>query len=371
VALANPFLPTTRIVFPSGWRDSFNITTAHNVQPPPYPEGFDATQWGDTWVRLQGAADVSVWREWPDTHDKFGIPEVDGTQYIVADQQLLPYTEWGKPRMSPHTIWATLDTPQQAIDNNHGAVFYELDTHNAEIHNPSFGAGPGPWWGTPYVVTPFTQTVLEWHDGASTTGGRYGKPSVESTIRTVQAASFTPGAFGWPFIPTARRQRLLLVGHQSEEFGVPDVSNVDLTQTVYSTGSSMPQFGTTVIDLKNRPVYPQGFSATLYGNNFPMVHFPRRLLPPGLNATQWGSHMAAYRIRYLQPVGSDQLVFEDSPEFDGWLTISHKTNPLFCEGLDSSKLGVPDVRLRYRYIRPYMIQGSRCMGHGVTVTRGS
>lgn len=362
VVLDNPFLPATQLLSNVGnisplYPAQFGVVL---VQGNPQPEGFHSLKMGQPWVRVQGC--VTIW-DWPSSQFSFGIPTFKPTQLVAVGNTNL-FTAYGKPRFSPHTIWCRLDTPQQAIDNHDGRTFRQID-------DPLGTGDTGPFWGNTNV-TLGQRTIYQYHSYYSqATGDHLGQPTMVVLKRFVSPTGLNSLRFGYPEFPTIKE--VFVPPLNSLVFGTHTVEREPYLgpQTLQPQGLNSLQMGATQAELLNRPVYPVGFVATQWGNNNPMVHFPRHVYPNGYTATQWGTQYVDFAIRRVYPSGHDSFTSGyEQRLFAERMRVRHLTNPVYTVGVEDSALGQPAVMNLIQRINPYQIEGSRCLGHDVTVTHG-
>lgn len=373
-----PDPPSTVILYDVGGYSLYQFPTntgvgSPSVQGMPQPEGIYSTRFGDTWIRVQGC--VTKW-EWPSSQWTFGRPSLNATQYInvedTADKNL--HTQWGKPRFTPHTIWCRLDTPTQAKMNHpESGQFHEVDSRLY-----SYSGSVGPWWGNAFVSDGAPRYVRHYHrlvdPGKSQAIGGWvsSELNIALSIRRIFLVGANNTRFGYPTFPFLKD---VWAGNiEFTQMGEPSVGFPEgwvWSQYIVSAMGVVTQWGANRIELLNRPIYPVGSSMTQWGNNTPMVHFPRHVYAQGLNATQYGDTRVEFRIRYLVAEGFDAFISEyDLDNFKEQMRVRWRAMYIRALSSDMSGVGLPTIELKYQYIRPYQIIGSRCMGHDVKVTRG-
>lgn len=361
VALENPDLPSTRVLFPDGVAPN-NLFGFPTFRKHPTPGGWGSLQFGTAWIRVQGCS--PRW-DFPDSQFSFGRPSLNATQYVDVDGT--DSSEFGWQRSSPHTIYATLTTPPQAVANHPGRTFTLIDSG-------PFGQNPTPpWFGTTWIYRVGPQYIYHWHNGEleKWTDGRPGTPVVELKRRYITPAGIRSNRFGYPTLPTL--QWLWAGDLAPTAFGDVTLTRPPYPHTValLLNGYSATQWGATQIENFNRNVYPQGFSATVYGNNNPMVHYPRRVYPGGYTATQYGASWVSDRVRVVETIGADSFEEGYTPgQFAGRLRVTqtvYGNDGALAQGADSSEFGQAELRLTTQRINPYMIPPPRfCWPHTVT-----
>ena len=222
------------------------------------------------------------------------------------------------PRVSPHTIWARLDTPQQAKDNHPGKTFCEVDKFCYQSSHP-FGPsadGTGPWFGSIKVHTPTgwngVAEIKCWPSGNQACQRSFlyvGSPRIENLVRKTSPEGWRSIRFGYPRVTTPTLQYVGVWGSANVDtkFGTAVVTdNGPRFALNVSLGSTFAA-GNTHIEKLNREVYVSGLNATIWGNNNPMVHYPRVLTPTNTDMTLWGTHWASHSPRWLFFEGHDSL----------------------------------------------------------------
>ena len=394
-ALADVYV--LQLVFPEGiqWELDEGV---HTVYGSPMLEGLDATQWGQAWVRAQGCITKSYFASSLFT---WGNAWVHGavTQYIyhgwvwvyskIVDDYVISDndpTPWGKPFTSPYTIYCQEQiAPPELVRQLQRCIEPYHDFKEVAPIPPPGGwghwVGGHPWFGLTRVATYYsTQYVRQWHSTSSFGSYTYGSSmvfsstaTVASSIQYVTVEGIKSLKYGMPRFPVRTRTTYAL-GSDSLEFGVVDAFAVPLQPEpyIYPPAISSSTFGVTKVELYNRYLLASGFNALKYFVNppsppmLPMVHHPYTFPAVGLDATLFSEYATiGYRIRYLNltDLGFEATQMDGEYEFLGsQMTVRHLTNPLFTQGADQTLYGTSTVWLKYRYINPYMIQGSRCLG---------
>ena len=305
--------------------------------------------------------------------ESFGIPPPSLARFVV----------------SPHTIWARLDTPAQAIENHKPESkfpFCEIDKFCHSSRHP-FGEsadGTGPWFGAARVHAP-----LGW-DGTvpivcgtsyNPTSERYkechryfarlGEPSIALLRRVVEFDGMRRVRFGYPRLmtPTTRTIRVWNANYLgtivSDAFTVEN-RNVYLPNVTVGQSSVI---GATRIENLNRPVYVAGLVATQWGGNNPMVHYPRTVTPVDSDLTQYGVTWVSHSPRTLFLAGFDSFVSEWT-DFRGMMWV--RQGRRFIRGYGYNVLtewGTAVVAQAEPVLTPYGI-AAPCVSPHVTVEFG-
>lgn len=339
------------------------------VQSSPFPQGWDSSVFGAVEVRLQGC-----YPYWDQPSSEFGIPRIPRPIVITGvcvrrdgdTQNRIPQTDWGRPRITPHTVWATPDTPQQAVDNHP-----ESDTFTL-IDDLGDTRGPDVQWGRA-TVTSRIRYIYHFHrrldEGDTTIGEQFGEPETNNKNRQLKLDGIAPGLCGIPDIPW--RRFVYVVSWRSDVFGTAEIVGKlpEYNAPVTPTGTAMTAFGTTKVELRNRVIYPTGTRMDVFGNNNPMVHYPRKVTDAGgYDLSVWGTGTVEFFIRQIFPEGTDMFASTYDPMgFAYRMRVRKATNPTTATGFDASSAGKPSVQLAVRKIGPYQIPPAKCFGHDVAV----
>ena len=394
VRLADLTLPTVQFVSPPSISPPLDLEQRQIVSGPIYTEGVDSSVYGQPVVYNFGIRMERgiLPRFYMDTHR---YCTVIGVQYIhVKDLNPLIFDEDGnqipppntgqwsnmlvmdkvnKPRVSPYTVYCTDDPEvctQQAGENNPGKLFiplYPLD--DGMYQNQDIGGLKG-WGYLPRAEVTLKNRTLKAYSLAGLPV--FGVTRVAQTVQIVRVSGVNYLRFGYALEVWPYPQWLILDGIPSTiKIGTPSVwADRELLQYVYCKGLK-ESFGSTVVQKSIRNLYPAGIDSLTFSirdYRWPMVHFPRRLYPSGLDPTTTGTAFAAYRIRSVLLEGFDSGTVESDEEFGhDFLSVRHANTPIIPAGLVEEFFGRSRVDNRYLYIRPYGVQGSRCLGHN-TIT---
>ncbi len=203
----------------------------------------------------------------------------------------------GKPRLSPHTIYAVKEAPDQAKRNHLVSGLHYV----GEFDKKGFG--------NPKLESTIRAVYPRW--SVNSYLYNVGKPTLTSTLTIVYAEGFRLGRFGVPKIPFT-------------------LQTVESKLGLYST-----LFGTTSI---KRPPYIG----------------PQTLLPKGVDSFSSGAHLSDNFIRTLEVSGKDSLIMgqrknNDTPYMWQGLRVGEHV-PLIIGGNDMSRYGATVIGLRVRDI---------------------
>jgi hypothetical protein len=321
-----------------------------------YPFGIDALKVGDATVRSNGImvdAGIKV--------DGYGEPTVGLKRRVVTVQEWPPgeVFEPSPARITPHTIWAVVEAPAQAIRNH--------PQHNLHYVGATSEYGPGARFGSHSVRT--YRGVLS----PSTLGNtaQVGAASVQLHRRYLEPAGLQAYRMGWVIVGDGTQFVKQFGGADTQLFGPPAVARGPYLgpQTVKPVGLAPPDFGVTWISLLHRSFQLAGFSALGMGSSrgdppyqWQSLHVgpPMPTIPIGFNAQLFGAAWISLRIRGLEPPGFDAFASEYDPENfaarmhvrNAFVPPGPATRTLAPVGVDLPALGVPNAKPAVHFIRP-------------------
>jgi len=317
--------PTNRTIFPPSFETLAFGADTHTNANTIYPGGFVATQFGQA-VFSAMSLFPSGFRDF----DKFGIPGLNATQWILLSSPILNNRgaeigtfSGGIPspvdlaaddplhRLSPWTIWCHETPPAQAYANhlphqNYDQMDYWLHTETSD--RPVFGR---PW------VANANRTVFHYHNdnGSEIIGETFGNLEAANRRRWLSPAGIKPPPRAFPKLNRFGELDLERQGRDYLEFG--DGTAIDFPAGPY-TRSIIPQgisgaFGATHIDLFNRELTQKPWASWVFGQA--RIHPPEPIIPPGLAATLFGDTMIDFKIRHVTPEGFDSFIAQESLGF--------------------------------------------------------
>ena len=280
-----------------------------------------------------------------------GEPTVIVMRRYLKPESIKSETEVGKPRLSPHTIYAPTGAPPQAIANhpigqtplpvNAGVKFGNARVVNR--HRAIRGYGVSHMLlGTPNV---FLRTNYVFVNGIRSF--RMGAVNVGDGVQTIkQFASSSFAAIGWHTVsrPIDTTQRIRVLGFDSLVIGKHWASK--WIREIYPIGLNSQAMGSS-----------RG-EQSFYKPQSLHVGFPMPTIPQGFNAEIFGKHWVSLKVRNVEPKGFDMFIMEyDYTAFDKRMRVTRKNIPiatkqLIVAGIDGCTFGTPDVKLGVQYIRP-------------------
>lgn len=293
---------------------------------------------------------------------KMSVPTI-GELVVSSEDNGGSMGSWGKPRLSPHTIYAVMEATAQAM-RNHGMNPTSLHP----VHRPvTFGYARLSMWNgniRPYGID---------SSGAAGSFGVWGmgRPKLTNTRQVITTYGTLMQRLGWPVIPGP--QNILIeepiVGYAA---GRPTVARPPYIgpSTVRAGSLSFQAFGASVVSYRNRIVRPSGWFSQVFsvtygsGSN---TYLPQTLtvgpkmpvIPAGADATRYGAPWVSLRVRELQAEGHDSFESDyDYQDFEKRMRVRNAADTwagrrsLGHGGHHSSRVGRPSLRAGTHYIRP-------------------
>jgi hypothetical protein len=262
-------------------------------------------------------------------------------------------------RITPHTIWAVVEAPPQAIANHNYPLVHYVDGYERP---------PGAVFGAVTITMQHRSiAALSIEKTAS-----YGQPSITNRTQYINAQGVFGTRFGWMSIP-GDRPVLHNYASNTMVFGDATIETrfTDGRQYAAAMGTNHLAFGEeTHIDLWNRSVLPNGFDAVAMGISSQYdepyqwhslnVGAPMPTIPAGIDTSLFGTQWISNRVRNVEPIGQDSFVSEYTLQtFDLRMRVTRQGSGsgiaprvLHPVGLDTLAFAVSNVRFGARYIRP-------------------
>jgi hypothetical protein len=303
--------------------------------------------------------------------DQFGHPVLNPAQFITVDEGIHAAIDDVRDvplsRISPHTIWARTDTPDQAVRNHPGSHLWSAPDAIGEPNSH-------PMFGFP-TVTHYRRTVFP-HDGDETDlrkGEHFGPDGfVSFRIRRVTPTGLK--AFKQGIAKINGGQEIQPHGFDMASYGATTVAPfVDPTipRHLAPAGISTP-LGEPDVSFFNREVAPQGWASFTIGlapqqqetepTRTTRVHFPEPIMPIGFEATQFGATWPSLWVRTVEPEGFDAGADGfDVGRFTDRLKI-HRMNHVGAQGIAPGACGTPTTWPHTRELRPTYASGNTWFG---------
>lgn len=297
-----------------------------------YPEGFSALAVGDVRVTANsirpdpGYINYKAFGEHMVSLKKRVVDVTEGGIGWANDVE-----RYGKPRLSPHTIWAVVEAPGQAKENHPSPNLHYVD------QNPVSGVFI-KGLGRPSVSLSFNTVRTHGYEFGTT-----GQPSVELKDRRVYPPGMPLLKMGWNALFGSVRY----IRPRHKVPGVDDLNAPDQNPEIFG--------GVTVT---RRWTGPQGVVVEGISGNVPaprIEHFHRTIAPAGVASLSMGSSRgeppyAWQSLHVGPPMPTRPHGF--SAEFFGTAWVSLKIRDIFVPGADHfiSEYDFRDFALRMRVL---------------------
>lgn len=266
-----------------------------------------------------------------------------------------------RPRLSPHTIYAVTEAPEQAIRNN---------PPSGTLHfvNSDWGSrAPGEVFGWVNVSLRHRGLIL----GAGYQS-YFGQPSVILKKNYIRPTGIQSFRMGWhSFLDGSPRELVQFDSTNNALYGQPTVvSPYYGQQTIWPVGMNVTVFGSNRIEFFNRTVRANGFNALLMGagRSGDTPYKPQGLwigpqmptIPKGFASELFGTTWISNKVRDISAVGFDSMENDwDISSFKERMKVTLVKKPVVIEPKEIQPLsfgktayGVPNICLKTHYIRP-------------------
>ena len=362
-------LPGPKVTKVGGLPDPQNITCTgigivNDQVPPPllnllfaYPEGIHSLRFGQAIVTANSIrVEPGYWE------DLMGAHTVATKNRTIAVKPFDQVFEPSKARVSPHTIWAVVEAPQQARDNHEGPGLHYVDhdpTSNLPlkiIPRPTVALKnrriypSGFTWPSPYEEwpSPSIHNARQYVSPSGMLGNYFGVPSVPGTQTVEQFYSADMAAIGVPgveFAPYVGPRTLAPGGIAPPAIAQQEVEFFQRTRQ--TTGWDSMRMGESKSG--DTPFQWQGLRI---GPLIPNT-------PDGFDAQGHGTPWVSLAVRDVPMQGWDSFECEyDIAQFDKRMRVTRTPTPkppvqhIGARGAPPSTIGTPDLRAGRHYIRP-------------------
>ena len=288
--------------------------------------------------------------------------ELKNRAIVLSDtDKIQSQVQLGKPRLSPHTIYAPYEAPDQAI-NNH-LTGGKTPPHYIDYYTPK---GVGVALGTPKVEN--QNRYIRARGSDSMVIGRP-RAYLKAIVVSLNRNGITAGRAGVPKIPFTR-QDLSFRNQSVNTLAVGNPSVISTWSNIDNAGGiSMPAIPKHEVQLKHRWVKPIGYSNLSMGaskyQDSPYMWQGLRVganVPTKISAGDtsiFGTAFISARVRGISIEGIDSFVSEyDVNSFADRMKV-HRGRPLptpsdrlTTEGFNAYQSGTANIGHGQRYIRP-------------------
>ncbi len=282
---------------------------------------------------------------------------------VVGIDNTINDTKIGKPGLSPHTIYAVVEAPEQAQKNHPPRRLHYV--------NSSDGTRPaGEVFGRPVVESTIRTLRPAWSIASSYFG--FGRPALDLRLKVVKPDGFRLGRWGVPSIPFTPQAIVIRLGIDSALVEKPVVERAPYIGPQYISlkGIYSTVFGATYADNYVRTLHSRGSDSLIMGQrksgDTPFMWQGLRvgeyvpLIIGGTDTSKHGLTWISLRVRELGADGFDAFRSEyDITDFNGKMTVKNADKKLPSETIVNAigvepynAFGYQDIKLGQHYIRP-------------------
>lgn len=352
-----PYWPQNIIVEQSANGDGARVSRPGLNQFVIYPSVINMMRIGTPFVRSQ-----SIMIDTGIVQVGYGHPTVISMRRWLYPSGTHLAASPGRPRLSPHTIWAVKEAPQQAKENHPvSGLHYVGETFGVN------GYPPGERFGRPRLP----QNVPLGRVGGNSYAAVSRDARVQLKRRYVRPASFIALRMGWHKAGDGTEHIGHFAASNTAAFGRPLLTRPPYTgpQTITARGFSLAAVPAThFVSHFHRTFTAGGFSALGMGSSRQSTPYMWQSLrvgpllptiPVGADMGRVGTSWVSHRVRGVDAVGFDVFRSEyDHANFHGRMKVSNAYVPVIPAqtvapvGMDGAHVPLPNVRLRVHYIRP-------------------
>lgn len=320
------------------------------------PIGFDSLKFGDAHLQSNGI----LMENGIKLDKECGTPIVQLAIRTISVEGISSPITLGKPRLSPHTIYAVTEAPQQARDNHNALGLHAVNSDGGTRKAGEVFGKARIWQHNPYLNPSSVLPRLA-----------FGTAHIMLAKRYVEVKGFQAYRFGWHSIGDGEQQVTHRQLNDFAVFGHPSLSRPEeINKTVKGAGLNALSVGTALVEFFHREIKPSGFNALSMGASrgqsnpyMPQslhVGFPMPVKPVGNVMDVFGTTYIGLRVREIKLEGFIATAMRyDIGKFaermrvkrgDGGPSIPAQTiQPV---GFDASIFTASNVKYAVHYIRP-------------------
>lgn len=321
------------------------------------PDGFNANRFGELSMYSNGI----LMENGIKLEKECGTPTVQLSKRSISVVGISNPIVVGTPRLSPHTIYAVTEAPEQAKENhprtgNLHAVNSDGGSRNA---GEVFGKAR-VWQHNPYLnvwsVSPFNG---------------YGTPTVQLKRRYVEVKGFQAYRFGWHSIGDGTQEIKSQPNNFFTVFGRPVIALAkDKDVQILMPGLNAMAFGRPLIEFFHRTITPIGYNALSMGSSRgDTLYMPQSLhvgprmpvIPNGVLMEKFGATYIGLKVRDIQVqgfiatvIGYDPTNFKERMRVQRGQggTDNKPVQTIQAVGFDALLSNASNVKYAVHYIRP-------------------
>ncbi|UUM25962.1 hypothetical protein NQU59_09360 [Acinetobacter colistiniresistens] len=266
-----------------------------------------------------------------------------------------------RPSISPHTIYAVIEAPAQAIQNHykHGRLHY--------VNSDNGNRAPGEVFGRTVVTLRHRKLSLGVGNQSN-----IGKPSLILRKHYLRPTGIQSFRMGWHFLSDGSPRELVQFDSNNNAlYGRPTVTSPYFgPRYIRPGGFNAAAFGNNWIEHFHRTVKANGFNALAMGvgRQGDTPYKPQGLwigpqmptIPKGYDAALFGTTWISNKVRGISTIGFDSMENDwDISSFKERMKVILVKKPIIIEpkeiqplSFDQTAYGVANIRLKTHYIRP-------------------
>ena len=358
------------------WLDAVEIDgeekDGHGIEPPPslngqvpapsiktnviFPVGFIASSYGDHHTQSNGILVQPGLQELTIGNHFVGLKNRSISVASLGDSMVV-----SKPRLSPHTIWATKDTPEQAkINHPESLVFQPMNSDGA-------GNPIGEIFGSATATLRHRKIAPSLGDQSDFSN--YHKIDLRRRYINLKGFGFRSQRIGFHVVGPFDQNVTQFDSNDMQSFGQPSISiTYGGSFFINPNGITSSAFNEPVIDFFNRTIKSVGSNhlqmGTWLSDDNPFMWQGLRVGElvkgnyGGFENLQFGLTWVSNKIREFSVNGFESFVCEyDYTAFDKRMRVIRKDLPkpslsIQPVGVDDLVVTVPNIKPAAHYIRP-------------------
>ena len=349
--------------FPEEIKDGLGIAAPeHQVSEPTLyqniiePYGFNALKFGESDIHSNGI----IVKDGIKLKYECGSPSVALKNRTISVAGISNPILIGKPQMSPLTIWAVVEAPDQAKENHTvGSLHY--------VNSDSGGREPGEVFGraTISMHRPYLDAF------SIAPANLYGNATVDHLLRYLRPGGIQAYRMGWHTIGDGTQEIKPYLPINFATFGIAGVQLKDeLNRLITVDSDDYLSFGDTDVANFNRELLPEGIDSLEMGSSWDgtiylpqslNIGFPTPVIPVGNLMESFGKTYISLKVRDIGTQGFDASVIGYDPRnFNARMRVQRgqggtNTKPvqtIQAVGFDAFLSNASNVKYAVHYIRP-------------------
>lgn len=342
--------------------DDFGIEIPQGQVPWPglnqfvlYARGFESDRYGTPAVKINGATIEAGIRE-----DDYGVPSVRLKNRVVT---VAPWTgpiyQPSPASITPHTIWAVKEAPQQAKDNHPVRTLHYVGEVLVANGYPS---------GERFGRTRISTYLGRINPSSLGIESAYGRPRLQLRTRYIQVPGLQAYRVGYALVSDGNQKIVQFAAADTQVFGRLAVARAPYVGPIGGKGLASLSIGAHRVEFFHRQLWPQGHDSQRLGTrragDSPYMWQGLRVgplmptIPNGFQADLHGEPWVSFRVRDVAIQGFDAFLSEYELEaFDKRMRVTRREQPRPAHtvapvGIFATEFAASDVKPGVHFIRP-------------------